>query len=76
MMFRVDNLNTGAGADGVVAAIKGLDKLAWVTVDAAAQQVRVESMAAADQVAAALTSAGYAVQALAQRSGCCGGCGG
>lgn len=76
MMFRVDNLDAGAGADGIIAAIKGLDGLAWVSVDAPARQVRVESMAAADQVAAALTSAGYAVQALAPRSGCCGGCGG
>jgi copper chaperone CopZ len=76
MMFRVDNLNAGAGPDGVIAAIKALDGLAWVSVDAVAQKVRVESMAAADQVAAALASAGYSAEALAQRSGCCGGCGG
>jgi len=76
MMFRVDNLAAGAGPEGVIAAIKALDALAWVSVDATAQQVRVESMVATAQVAAALVSAGYAVVALAQRSGCCGGCGG
>lgn len=76
MIFRVDNLTAGAGPEGVIAAIKALDALAWVSVDAPSQQVRVESMAATDQVAAALALAGYAVEALAQRSGCCGGCGG
>lgn len=76
MMFRVDNLANGAGPDGVIAAIKALDTLAWVSVDAVANQIKVESMAGADQITAALSAAGYAVQSLAQRSGCCGGCGG
>lgn len=76
MMFRIDNLATGAMSDGVIAAIRKLDGLAWVGVDAAAGQVRVESLAAANAVAAALRQAGFAVEALPARTGCCGGCGG
>lgn len=76
MMFRIDNLAAGAMSDGVIATIKKLDGLAWVGVDAAAGQVRVESLAAADDVAAALRQAGFAVEAVPARSGCCGGCGG
>lgn len=76
MMFRIDNLATGSGPDGVVAAIKALDALAWVNVDATAGRVQVESMVPADAVATALRASGFAVEAVAQRSGCCGGCGG
>jgi hypothetical protein len=76
MMFRIDNLNHGNGPEGVMAAIKAVDALAWVSVDAAAGKVQVESMAAADTVASALRTAGFAAEAVTQRSGCCGGCGG
>ncbi len=76
MMFRIDNLATSSGPDGVEAAIKAVDALAWVSVDAAASRVQVESMAPADAVAAALRASGFAVEAVVQRSGCCGGCGG
>lgn len=75
MMFRIDNLGS-SGPDGVVAAIKAVDALAWVSVDTAASRVQVESMAAADAIAAALRASGFAAEAVVQRSGCCGGCGG
>lgn len=76
MMFRIDNLAAAGVGDTVTSIIKRLDGLAWVGVDAAAGQVRVESMAAADAVADALRQAGLVVEAVAARSGCCGGCGG
>ena len=76
MLFRIDNLATSSGPDGVVAAIKALDSLAWVTVDAAASKVKVECMAPADQVAAAPQASGFVVEAVKEHSGCCGGCGG
>ncbi len=76
MMFRIDNLAADGVSDTVTSIIKRLDSLAWVGVDAAASQVRVESMAAADAVADALREAGLVVEAMAARSGCCGGCGG
>ncbi|MFP5431068.1 MAG: heavy metal transporter [Gammaproteobacteria bacterium] len=76
MMFRIDNLAAAGVSDTVTATIKRLDGLAWVGVDTAAGQVRVESMAAGDAVADALRQAGLVVEAVAARSGCCGGCGG
>ena len=76
MMFRIDNLAAAGVGDTVTSIIKRLDGLAWVGVDAAAGQVRVESMAAADAVTDALRQAGLVVEAVAARSGCCGGCGG
>jgi copper chaperone CopZ len=76
MLFRIDNLNASSGPEGVIAAIKAVDALAWVSVDAAASQVKVESMAAADAITSALKASGFAAEPVVQRSGCCGGCGG
>lgn len=64
-VFTVEGLSCGHCVKAVTTAIQGLDAQAQVTVDLAHGEVRVDSSHATDALVAVITTAGYAVVAVA-----------
>ncbi|ENV63777.1 heavy-metal-associated domain-containing protein [Acinetobacter junii] len=59
MEFHVENMTCGGCARGVTRAIQALDENAKVIADPPSRKVTVETTATQEQVAEALTEAGF-----------------
>lgn len=59
MQFQVEGMSCSHCVKAVTQAVQALDSHAKVDVDLAAGSVRVESRRTADDIAAAITEAGY-----------------
>lgn len=64
MLFKVDGMSCTHCVNAVTGAVQRVDPAASVAVDLQAGQVRVESTAATDRLAAAMAAEGYEATAV------------
>lgn len=79
MEFHVDGLSAAADVAAITDAINNVDPAALVDIDPSTGALRVNASMSADDLTAAIGSAGQEVGGLLVMqlpSTCCGGCGG
>jgi copper chaperone len=64
MEFKVPDMSCGHCTSAIEKSVKSADPAAQVACDIAARTVRIDSALSADQLAAALKSAGYDATAI------------